>query len=374
VIREVAPSSGEVLPAEYPALRGELAAGRLGVDGMIAVTGALTGVAAAAGRTAHLAADEELAAAARGEGADGGPMPCADDLRALAVVWATYLDQDGAEPRESAALRKRGLTLGVCRDGLVPMRGNLLPEVAAQFQLVADSILNPKVDECPTPAGPRFSEAGLDADGEFGSARDRLAKERTHSQRLHDAFATALTRLAGSSALPTLGGAAPTLVVSVRAEDVESGRGYAHIDGCDEPVSLSLARQIACCGSVQRVITDDRGRIVAIETSDRVFNHFQRKAIGLRDGGCVIPGCHVGVSWCEVHHVHEHSAGGPTRTDNGVLLCWFHHRTLDTSGWKIRMNRGIPEVRGPAWWDGSGTWHPVTSSPIRMRERHARRT
>lgn len=122
------------------------------------------------------------------------------------------------------------------------------------------------------------------------------------------------------------------------------------------------------------MITDDRGRIVAIETSDRVFNHFQRKAIGLRDGGCVIPGCHVGVSWCEVHHVHEHSAGGPTRTDNGVLLCWFHHRTLDTSGWKIRMNRGIPEVRGPAWWDGSGTWHPVTSSPIRMRERHARRT
>lgn len=246
VIREVAPSSGEVLPAEYPAVRGELAAGRLGVDGMIAVTGALAGVAAAAGRSAHLAADEELAAAARGEGADGGPMPCADDLRALAVVWATYLDQDGAEPRESAALRKRGLTLGVCRDGLVPRRGNLLPEVAAQFQLVADSILNPKVDECPTPDGPRFNEAGLDADGEFCSARDRLAKERTHSQRLHDAFATALTRLAGSSALPTLGGAAPTLVVSVRAEDVESGRGYAHIDGCDEPVSLSLARQIAC--------------------------------------------------------------------------------------------------------------------------------
>ena len=44
----------------------------------------------------------------------------------LATVWATYLDQDGAEPREAVAMRKRGFTLGVCRDGLVPLRGNLL--------------------------------------------------------------------------------------------------------------------------------------------------------------------------------------------------------------------------------------------------------
>jgi len=136
VVREVAPSSGETLPAGYPAMREALASGHVGVDGLLAVVGPLARVAHAAGRTAHLAADEELAAAARGEGVDAEPPACANDLRAFATVWAMYLDQDGAEPRERVAMRKRGFSMGVCRDNLVPIRGNLLPEAAGQLQLV----------------------------------------------------------------------------------------------------------------------------------------------------------------------------------------------------------------------------------------------
>ena len=64
-----------------------------------------------------------------------------------------YLDQDGAEPREARALRKRGFTLGVCRDGVVPIHGNMLAEVAGQLQRIFDSLLNPKVDGAPTPTG-----------------------------------------------------------------------------------------------------------------------------------------------------------------------------------------------------------------------------
>ena len=43
-------------------------------------------------------------------------------------------------------MRKRGFSLGLGRDGLIPVRGNLLPEVAAQFQRISDSLLNPKLD------------------------------------------------------------------------------------------------------------------------------------------------------------------------------------------------------------------------------------
>ena len=75
------------------------------------------------GTAAILAADEEIAATARGEGADAAPPACAEELRALATVWAMYLDQDGAEPDEARALRKRGITIGPCRDGLHPVRG-----------------------------------------------------------------------------------------------------------------------------------------------------------------------------------------------------------------------------------------------------------
>ncbi|MFB8146502.1 DUF222 domain-containing protein [Microbacterium sp. NPDC056003] len=367
ISQPVALTSGEVLPPAYPAMREALAEGAVGLGGLVAVAGALD--AAGCSVEARLAADHELGASARGAGSDGGPAPCADDLRLLAQVWATYLDQDGAEPRGARAMRKRGLSLGVCRDGLVPVRGNLLPEVAGQLDTLFHSILNPKGDGAA--AGPCFDEA--DAENPLGPVVSQ-ADPRSRVQRQHDALATILSVAARSGEVPTIGGAAPTLVVSVAASDLRSEGGYAQIDGCDEPVSLSVARQVACTGAVQRVLLDDAGRIRAIHTVDRVFGPHQRKAIALRDGGCVIPGCHVPAAWCEIHHVEEHSRGGPTHTDNGVLLCWHHHRTLDTGGWKVRMRNGVPEVRGPCWWDSSMQWRAVTSSPVRMRERLRSRT
>ena len=353
----VSVSTGEVFAAEYPALREAAADGVVGLDALIGIVGALD--AARCERAARMAADAELAASARGIGVDDGPSPSADDLRLQAQVWAMYLDQDGAEPRESRALRKRGFTMGVCRDNLVPLRGNLLPEVASQMQRLFDSILNPKGDGPDTPAGPHFVESD---DGPIAAA----AEIRTRAMQQHDALAMVLAVAARSGEMPTIGGAAPTLVVSVAAGDLETGRGHAHIDGCDEPVSLAAARQVACTGAVQRVMTDGAGRIVAIDIVDRVFAAHQRKAISLRDGGCIIPGCHVPAAWCEIHHVIEHSQGGPTHTDNGVLLCWYHHRTLDSSGWRVRTRGGVPEVRGPFWWDAELQWRAVTKSPTRL--------
>lgn len=293
-------------------------------------------------------------------------------------MWAIYFDQDGAEPRDVRAARRRGLRIGPLRDGIMAVSGNLLAEVGAQLQLVLDCLNNPRVDGAAA-TGPCFEPAfagGADAGtvDEPDPALLAAADTRTRTQKQHDAFATMLSKVAASGALPTSGGAAPTLVVSVREDDVMAGRGYAHISGLDEPVSLGVARHIACTGAVQRIVHDDAGRIVSISTLDRVFNHHQRRAIGLRDGGCLIPGCQVPAEWCEIHHVQEHSRGGPTHTDNGVLLCWHHHRTIDTGGWKIRMNRGVPEVRGPSWWDASRRWRAATTSPTRMRERVARRT
>lgn len=356
----VSVSTGEVLTAEYPALRNAAADGVVGLDALAAVVATLE--SARCERGARIAADAELAASARGVGVGSGPSPSADDLRTQAQVWAMYLDQDGAEPRESRALRKRGFTMGVCRDGLVPFRGNALPEVAGQLKRLFDSILNPKGDGPDAPAGPHFVE--------IDDARpiDSAAETRSRAQQQHDALATILAVAARSGELPSLGGSPPTLVVSVTAGDVDAGRGHAHVDGCDDPVSLAVARQVACTGAVQRVTTDRAGRILAIDIVDRVFAAHQRRAITLRDGGCIIPGCHVPAAWCEIHHVTEHAVGSPTHTDNGALLCWYHHRTLDSSGWKVRIRNGIPEVRGPSWWDSSMTWRAVTKSPTRLSQ------
>ncbi|GMM95725.1 HNH endonuclease signature motif containing protein [Microbacterium luteum] len=380
VSRPTALASGEALPARYPALRAALSRGDVGIDAVATVAGTIDAAGCAA--EARWAADEELAASACGTGADGAPAAGVDELRLQAQVWAIWLDQDGAEPREARAMRKRGVTLGACRDGLVPISGSLLPEVAGQLGTLFDAILNPKTDGPALPDGPRFTP---DEDTtRFGveSLREQVTDAlessrpdlRSRVQRQHDAFASILGVAARSGDLPTIGGAAPTLVVAVSADDLRTGTGSAHIPSLGaEPVPLGVARHTACTGAVQRVFSDDNGRIRAIHTVERVFDQHQRRAITLRDGNCIISGCDVPAAWCEIHHVTEHSHGGPTHTDNGVLLCWHHHRTLETSGWQIRMRDGVPEIKAPYWIDPDQRWRPATGSPTRLRQRRRRR-
>ncbi|MFS2279820.1 DUF222 domain-containing protein [Microbacterium sp. OR21] len=352
-------TSGAPLPARWPALRDAMLDGRIGVGGMLAATGPVEQAGPRITDVDRLRADSELAAHAGGDPADGfGPPATPEDLGILSRAIVTFLDPDGAEPARDRAMRERAVTLGTTRDGVVPIRGALLPEVAGQLQRLFDAYLSPRVDGPPLP-GVHFapSDGEFDTD-EFDTEWEGLVPldSRTRAQKQHDTLAAVLGIAARHDDVPMLGGAAPTLVVSVTAEDLSRGSGWAHVDGVDEPVSLSVANHTACGGGVQRVLFDENGRIIGIGVSDRIFTAHQRRAIALRDRECVIPGCHVPATWCEVHHVREHARGGPTHTDNGVTLCWFHHHTIDSSEWDIRMIDGVPEIRGPAWWDRERDW------------------
>ncbi|MDN3494756.1 DUF222 domain-containing protein [Planococcus sp. APC 4015] len=354
VVGERALVSGEQLEPALPALRRAMLSGAVGVDGILAIATPLLSAGGRVPRDAVREADQILAATALRDGPDGAPPACADLLRVQALAWQAVLDQDGAEPRDRLHAHRRGVTLGAPTDSGVPIRGTLLPEVAAQFRRLCDALLSPRV---------RFTDEP-EEDVDFA----RPVDPRTRAQKHHDVLATALTVAAASGELPTVGGGAPTLVVSVREEDLVSGRGYAYLDGDASPVSLVAAGHIGCGSVIQRVALSPEGRIRRLGTEERVFNRHQRRAIALRDGGCIIPGCGIAAGWCEIHHVVEHARGGPTHTDNGVLLCWFHHRYLDRSGWSIRMNRGVPQVRAPLWWDSGGRWRTVTTSPTRLRD------
>jgi len=360
-----------------------------------------------------------------------GPSPTAQDLKALAEDLASMFDPDGEEPKDEDARRRRGITIGRVKDGMHAIRGYLTPDAAAQLQLILDAILNPKGDGPPMPgvffaptgapgadtdssdtdSSPAGAGAGagagsgVDADAErgrdpeetdpFNSDPRSVLDDRTAAQKRHDALTAALGIAARHKDMPTLGGASPVVVVTVDANDLAthathatgaafggaafggagaasgaSGNGgWAAIPGSGAHVPVSVAAQVACSGAIQRVLMDE-GRIIGITTTDRIFSVHQRRAIIARDKECLIPGCHVPASWCEIHHVTEHARGGPTHTDNGVPLCWWHHRSLGASGWEIRMNDGLPQVRGPAWWDPAQQWRtPRLSlpSPARVR-------
>ena len=347
---------GEVLDAEFPAVASALGAGELGADAAGMIIRELARSRPVADPAAFATAEGSLVAEAIGAG-DGAPVRAtADELRVQAQAWATFLDQDGPEPDDERAMRRRGFRLGRARDGLIAVTGDLMPEVAAGLQRLFDAHLAPR------------SGGGFLTDAERADLA-RQAETRTADQQRHDVLATIIDTAARSGEHPSIGGAAPTVLVSVRAADLDAGRGVAHADGVEVPVSLRAARHLICTGGIQTVVTDDAGAILQLGTPERCFTAHQRRAITLRDGGCLIPGCSVPAGWCEIHHVIPDRDGGPTHPDNGVLLCWFHHRTIDTSGWGIRMLRGVPHLRPPAWLDPGGGWRPVTTSPTRHADR-----
>ncbi len=380
VEREISLVSGERLPARWPALRDAMLDGVIGVAGMLAATGALDQAGDRIGLEDRLRADDYLAECARGcrvadphEGAtdadaqDAAPSATPDDLRQASQYLAMVLDPDGAEPTDRNAQHRRYLTIGRIRDGVHPLRGNILPDTAAQLQLIIDAQNNPKVGGPPAPGVAFRSEDDEIHEDRFNSDPRNVIDPRTAGQKRHDALAAALGIAARHDEMPSLGGAAPTLVVNVDAQDYAAGTGWATIPGADTAVPLSIAAHTACTGTIQRVLFEE-GRIIGITVTDRVFTVHQRRAIIARDKECLIPGCHVPASWCEIHHVTEYARGGPTHTDNGVPLCWWHHRSLDRSGWEIRMANGVPQIRGPAWWDADRSWRTprTVRAPLRV--------
>ena len=220
------------------------------------------------------------------------------------------LDEDGVVPAEERAMQARGISAGFTRDGVVHRKMTLLPEIDAKFETLMNAYLNPR-------SKPTFNDPDPDAPKD----------PRATAQARHDVFASLIDGAARSADSPTIGGAAPTVLVSVRQADLDAGTGSGFIEGCEAPISMRAVEQFICAGGQQHVVIGPDGTINAIGTNDRLFNATQRRAISLRDGGCIIPGCSIPAAWSEIHHVKEHHDGGETETCNGVLLCWFHHHT-----------------------------------------------
>lgn len=202
-------------------------------------------------------------------------MRCtADELRIQAQAWAVFLDPDGAEPADDRAMRRRGFRLGRARDGLIPVTGDLMPEIAGKLTRLFDAYLSPR------------SGGGFQTADERAEAAES-GEQRTADQHRHDVLAAIIDTAARSGEHPSIGGAAPTALVSVRQSDLTGGTGVAHADGIDIPISLRAAKHMICTGGTQRVTFDDHGRIIALGSPERCFTPHQRRAITLRDGGCL---------------------------------------------------------------------------------------
>lgn len=269
-------------------------------------------------------------------------------MRDQVKAFILAIDPDGARPAEVRARRQRKVNIGQeTEDGLIPVSGLLTCEVGATLKRLLDAharrVAFPRDESDDAPCAP--------------------SDDRSPSQRRHDALADVLSAAVRVEDAPELAGSSPAITVTVTAESLESDNGVGYIDGQATPVSRDTIERLIDSRGLQMVTLNAAGRVLSLGSAQRCFTASQRRAITARDGGCVIPGCTTPAGWCEAHHVIPWRDGGPTHTDNGVLLCWGHHQRIDTGPWRLSMPDGVPHVCGP----GHPEWTPTT--PARSRRR-----
>jgi len=119
--------------------------------------------------------------------------------------------------------------------------------------------------------------------------------------------------------------------------------------------------RLVCDSPLRRIITDRHGAPLHHGRSKRLAQPAQRRALAVRDGGCVVPGCHAPPDWADVHHLVPWEHGGRTDIDAMVLLCRHHHTAHHAGAYDIDIRNGLPWVRVPAWVNPNRPWLRNTS-------------
>jgi Domain of unknown function (DUF222)/HNH endonuclease len=100
-------------------------------------------------------------------------------------------------------------------------------------------------------------------------------------------------------------------------------------------LSDTTVRTLCCDPVIRTVVLDSLGNPVDLGRSTRLVPRALRRALQVRDGGCVFPGCDAPASWCDAHHVVHWADGGATSAENLALLCRHHHGTTHRRGWTM---------------------------------------
>lgn len=355
--------------AEVPPRRAILAeaidSGAVAIDAAAVICRELAAIEPRVDAESLTAAESVMVRLARGESVEGDQLASASATQLVAEVRqiASAIDPDGARPREERAVRRRSFQIDAAdEDGLVPVSGRVMPEIGG---LIAGMVEAHR-------RSPRFQD--LSQSDEL----DRfLGDARTPAQRRHDAFAEIVVAAAQHEGSPRLDGAPVTVLVTVSAVDLASdgpafdglasdgldGDPIGVMSGSTVPVSRARVLQFIDAGGFRPVRLDAAGAVVSIGSQQRCFAPNQRLGIAARDGQrCSAPGCTSPHYTLQAHHVVPYRDGGPTAVDNGILLCYWHHRRVDDGPWEYRMIDGVPHVRGPGVREWTRTRPPARAA------------
>ncbi|MBI5160756.1 MAG: DUF222 domain-containing protein [Micrococcales bacterium] len=336
--------TGAQLAPAHPALASVVSAGRVSVTAAQRIVRGLDDVAAKGATPGQLASFEQTLI-------DYAPTVSPRELRRLIRRMLDLVDPDGAEPREDLLRTRSGVTIVQQADGLTRLTALLHPEAAGFVLTALDARTAPRRQ-------PAFAESGSASSGVASDDAADALDRRPLAQRRVDALVgiarDALTRDTGQVA-----GAPVTVMVTVTLEALTTGLGCAQLAGVDEPISAATARRHASDAGIVPVVLVSASENLDQGRETRLATPAQRRALSLRDRGCLFPHCSAPPAWCEVAHLRAWADGGPTDLNNLALLCPFHHRALDHDGWQLHWRGGQLWLIPPPHVDASRTPRPT---------------
>ncbi len=252
-----------------------------------------------------------------------------EDLVRAVRHYRERLDPDGPEPDPTEG---RSLTISRHADGTVSFRGHLDAVGGEKFQTAV--------------------EAHVQADRPAGD-------ERTRAQRQGDALVQVADTVLACGAVPVLRSVKPHVAVRIDLDDLASGEGGGQM-GSGAVISAARARWLACDGRISRVVFGPDGVPLDVGREARLVSGQLRRAVELRDGGCVFTGCDAPSHWADVHHLVHWIDGGDTSLDNSALLCERHHTQVH-HGYRVERQ---PTGRWRTWRpDGTEITTPAPLAP-----------
>lgn len=337
----------------------------------------------------------------------------------LGAPWAAgVITSEHVDAVARSADRLTDAELAAVIEELRPHWGQWPPSLIARFVSAADRMLHAAPDPTPDEADAHQSRSlsfALTPDsvviagelprleGELVVAAIDAVAERLRSTADHvpaaarraDALVQLVNDAHSNGSLPSRGGLPVGLTVTLDRTEVgdplwTTGRGHvltaaeSRWAACDTALIPVVVDRGAACGDLDGLVlgsaspSGPAARIAALAATmfdtqlplavgrtQRTATPAQRRALAVRDRGCIIPGCAVTAEACQSHHLEEWTAGGGTDVSNMVLLCWSHHRQVDLRLWEIRPGRATQEPEpgappGTRWPAGNGAPFTVT--------------
>jgi Domain of unknown function (DUF222) len=217
-------------------------------------------------------------------------------------------DPDGYLNEETQGVEARCLTLSTADDGVVVINGILDKVGGAALRTALE---------------PQAKRMGKDDD-------------RIRERRMADALVDLSMHALDSGLIPQQASQRTHMQVTTTLETLMGlcGAPAAELE-FSLPISAKAVERLACDCSITRILLDSDSMVIDVGRAKRTIQGPTRKALNVRDRGCVWTGCERPATWTSAHHLVHWIHGGSGDLPNLTLLCYRHHWMVHEGGWQL---------------------------------------